>query len=208
MSTSTSGTTTRDSLSLELIGTIGRLQVQTVSLKIGARPHSGYDPAGIRSVPALRIDDGGVTGIDDEELADVHHRDHPHTKHRGENGVSIGFTGHYVAMRERFPLVSDGIAGENILVDAPGVFTPEALGSEVVILAGGGKVVLRDVQFAPPCVEFSKFCNGYPLERKADPVIAETVRFLSNGVRGYYATLAPGPAVTVRLGDPVYRRRT
>ena len=94
-------TASLDADRLEPIGPIVRLQVQTASLKCGEKPHRWYDPAPILSVPALRLDSGGVTGVDGEgrDVSDVHHRDHPQSKFRSENGVSVGFSGHYARMR-------------------------------------------------------------------------------------------------------------
>lgn len=194
---------------LELLGTIVRLQVQTSSLKCGERPRRWYNPEFIRTVPALRLDDGGVTGLDGEEIADVHHRNHPRTKWRGENGVSVGFTGHYALMRERFgPHLTDGIAGENILVDAHREFAEDEVAGGIVIVSRNGSIALEAVQHAPPCVELSKFCAGYAVERRADATITEALQFLNHGLRGFYATLADGSPSPVRiaLGDAVYRR--
>lgn len=193
-----------------LIGTVVLLQVQTASLKQGEKPRRWYDPGGIRTVPSLRLDEGGVTGLDPDLVPDVHHRDHPHSKNRGDNGISIGFTGHYAAMRERYSHLTDGIAGENILVEAHGVFRPGDLGPDVVIETAGGEIHLRDVAWAPPCVEFSKFCNGYNVDQRADKVITETIQFLSDGMRGYYATFdATGSTgIVIAPGDRVYRLAT
>src|SRR5215216_4561414 len=105
---------------MRFLGSIVRLQVQTVSLKVGTAPQRRYDPAGICAVPTLELNYGGVQGwtADNEPLTDVHHRDHPASKNRGgENGISLGFTSHYQEMRDRFDdHLIDGIAGENILV--------------------------------------------------------------------------------------------
>jgi hypothetical protein len=60
---------------------------------------------------------------------------------------------------------------------------------------------------APPCVEFSKFCNRYPHDRRADTTIAETVRFLGDGLRGFYAELGSPTEAAVSVGDKVYRIR-
>ena len=195
---------------LELIGPIVRLQVQTSSLKQGERPGSWYDPSPIRSVPRVHIDEGGVTGFDGVPVPDVHHRTHPHSRFRGENGVSIGFTGHYERMRARFgDHLADGIAAESILVQSERVLSESDFRDGVVILTANGPVELSAVQSAPPCVEFSRFCAGYDLDRKSDRAITETLQFLDHGMRGFYATLAegfPSPAA-IALGDHLYRRR-
>jgi GrpB-like predicted nucleotidyltransferase (UPF0157 family) len=105
---------------LELLGRVVRLQVQREKIKTGEKADERYTPyEHLLPVAALRIDSGGVTGITEsgEHVPDVHHRDHPRSRFRGENGVSLGFTGHYAAMRERFGShLVDGIAAESILV--------------------------------------------------------------------------------------------
>ena len=197
----------------ELIGPIVRLQVQTRSLKRGERPRSWYDPAAIRSLKAVRIDAGGVIGIDDAtggDVGDVHHRDHPASKHRGENGLSLGFTSHYERMRDRFgDHVSDGVAGENIIVATDRIIGAEELDHGVVIATGDGAALLESVDIAKPCAEFSKFCAGYAPDQRPDSVITETLQFLYNGTRGFYVTYRQSAPHRIELsvGDLVYRRR-
>jgi hypothetical protein len=193
---------------LELLGPIVRLHVQTASLKQGEKPHRWYDPAAIRSVPELLLDDGGATGFDGGPIADVHHRSNPHAKFRGDNGLSVGFTGHYARMRERFgELLVDGIAGENILVDAGQVFSEDDLAGGLVVVGNGRQATIGEVVVAAPCVEFSKFCAGYDRNRRPDLVITETLRFLHQGMRGFYATLAGSAPARIAVGDMVYLRR-
>lgn len=194
-----------------LIGPVVRVQVQRSSLKLGERPHRWFDPGPITAVAALRVDDGGVAGFDADggEIADVHNRVHPQSKNRGENGVSIGFTSHYAQMRERFgERLTEGIAGENILVRAVHVLGADDLAGGIVIVTNDGEVVLEHVIVAAPCVEFAKFASGYMAEDKVDRHITEAVDFLHRGMRGFYATFAASraqPAV-IRPGDLVYRR--
>jgi hypothetical protein len=190
------------------IGSIVRLQVQTAPLKHGEKPHRWYEPAAIRRVPELLLDDGGATGFDGEPIADVHHRGNAHAKFRGDNGLSIGFTGHYARIRERFgEFLADGIAGENILVDAGRVFSEDDLAGGLVIVGGGRQVAIGQVVVAPPCVEFSRFCAGYGPDRQSDRVITETLQFLHEGMRGFYATLAGASPARIAVGDMVYMRR-
>ncbi len=198
---------------LELIGPIVRLQVQTRSLKRGERPRSWYDPAAILSLNVVRIDAGGVTGIDDasgDDIGDLHHRDHPASKHRGENGVSLGFTSHYSRMRDRFGAhLTDGIAGENIIVETDQIVGTDDLDHGVVIVTGDGPVELGSAEIAKPCAEFSKFCAGYAPDQLADSVITETLQFLYDGTRGFYVTYEQGGPrqIELRVGNLVYRRR-
>jgi len=196
---------------LLLLGPLVRLQVQVSPLKGGKRPISWYDPAAITPVPELHLDSGGVTGFDGDAVKhDVHHRDHPLSRYRGENGVSVGFTAHYEAIRSQFgDFLHDGIAGENLLVASDATYTEDAFAGGIVIMTASGPVELTRVEVAPPCVEFGKFCLRYPRDRKADAAVAEAVKFLHQGVRGFYATWKAeggGPSPRIAVGDPVYRR--
>jgi len=196
----------------ELLGPIVRLQVQIAHLKQGEKPHRWYEPAPITSVPHMRIETGGVVGLEGaREIGDVHHRDHDISRNRGDNGISIGFTSHYVLMRNQFGShLADGIAGENILVASERTFTPEELIAGVAIATADGVVPIDEVRVAPPCVEFSKFCLQYPPERTADRDVATALRFLHQGTRGFYATYTLADDVDtptiIATGDLLYRR--
>jgi hypothetical protein len=190
------------------IGEIVRLQVQAASLKVGQAPRRRYDPSPLRVVPALTLDHGGVWGWTEagEAVPDVHHRDHPASKQRdGLNGVSIGFTGHYAAMRARFGgHLADGIAGENILVESNRVLGEDDLGGELVVVTGEGeRVHLGAVLVAAPCVEFARYALRFPEDARPDPTVTEALRFLDDGMRGYYASYR-GPEVRIRVGDRVF----
>lgn len=194
---------------LVFLGSIVRLQVQVAHLKQGEKPHRWYDPGPITAVSALRIEPGGVVGLEGEaEFGDVHHMLHPISRFRGDNGVSVGLTGHYDRMRDRFgDHLTDGVAGENLLVEAERVLTDEDVSRGVVIETATGLVELTAVAGAPPCVEFSRFCAGYGLDRRSDRGITETLKFLNEGMRGFYATLADGQGQPViSVGDTVYLR--
>ena len=87
---------------MEAIGVISRLQVQQAGLKVGQAPRRWYNPGPLLSMPALCLGEGGVSAslAPGERILDVHHQDHPASKNvRGHNGISIGFTAHYDAMR-------------------------------------------------------------------------------------------------------------
>ena len=192
---------------MRLIGTIVRLQVQESSLKVGDKPRR-YDPGPIRSVPALRVSPGGVVGLAEsgESILDVHHHDHPASKNRGgENGISLGFTGHYGEMRRRFgPHLADGIAGENILIEADRQFVVDELAAGVVVEGTAGRrLELRPVIVAAPCVEFSRYALKFPEGTRPDATVTEALRFLDAGTRGFYATYQGEPAV-VEIGARVF----
>lgn len=192
------------------IGAIKQIQIQRSSLKQGQRPYRYYDPAPLQPVERLRLSAGGALAVaGDELLVDVHHADHPDSKNRaGVNGLSIGFTSHYRAMRERFGgHLNDGCAGENILIETDALWTLEALGEELVIECRDRRAVgLDGLVVAAPCVEFSRFAN-----LSADPLssdqLRETLQFLDGGLRGFYLRLARAEGdAEIRAGDRVFAR--
>lgn len=192
---------------MRILGTIVRLQVQASSLKVGDSPRR-YDPSPLQVVHALTVAPGGVIGVTGEPdgLIDVHHQDHPRSKNAGgKNGISLGFTSHYHAMREQFgPHLSDGIAGENVLIELADdhrlVALEELAGG--VLFAGDERspLALERVIVAAPCVEFSRFALRFPDDRKPDATVTEALRFLGNGMRGFYGAYQGEPAV-LRVGD-------
>ena len=188
------------------IGTVVRLQVQESSLKVGAKPRR-YDPAPIHSVPAISLSAAGVVGLAEngESILDVHHREHPTSKNRGgENGISLGFTAHYLAMRQRFGQhLADGCAGENVLIEADRQFQVEELAGGVVVEGTAGtRLELRPVIVAAPCVEFSRYALRFPDDARPDRTVTEALRFLDAGKRGFYATYT-GEPVVVEIGAQV-----
>ena len=191
------------------IGSIKQLQIQRASLKQGQRPQRYYDPAPLLVVDSLLLAPGGVVGLaaDGERIVDVHNASHPSTKNqRGLNGISIGFTVHYQAMRDRCGAhLADGIAGENILVEAERSFTLDDLGEQLAIQCAGGELIyLSNLLVAAPCVEFSQFAAGNG-ERLPAEALKSTLQFLDGGMRGFYAVLADGQAETiVRAGGRVF----
>jgi hypothetical protein len=192
---------------MRVLGTIVRLQVQASSLKVGDAPRR-YDPSPLQVVHALTVTPGGVIGVTGEAdgLIDVHHQEHPRSKNSGgKNGISLGFTSHYDAMREEFgPHLSDGIAGENALIelaDDPRLIAPEELAGGVTFIGDGrSPLALERVIVAAPCVEFSRFALRFPNDRKPDATVTEALRFLGSGMRGFYGAYEGEPAV-LRVGD-------
>jgi hypothetical protein len=191
------------------IGIITRLQVQTTSLKVGERTRRSYDPSGIRDVSKLTITSGGVVGWDSENsrLDDIHHCDHPASKNRGDNAISIGFTSHYDEMRQTYgEHLFDGIAGENILIDQDQLIGEDDLRHGIAIETSGGKLVqLENLIVATPCVEFSRYAMRFPTDQRPDETVTETLQCLNDGMRGYYASYA-GDETEVRVGDRVFIR--
>lgn len=190
---------------------IVRLQVQTEPLKIGRRPLRRYDPASIESVPRLEITPQGVIGLRRGRpgapvdhfgsVIDVHHIDHERSRDRkGTAGVSVMGTGDYAALRARYgDHLTEGIAGETILLDAPDGLAGIDMPTELEVVTATGTITFTNVRVAEPCVEFSRFCLG----QEPSPVVGDEVRQalidLDNGARGYRA-MAVNSGVVV-LGD-------
>jgi hypothetical protein len=196
---------------MRLLGEIVRLQVQVVSLKVGEPNRRRYDPAGIREVSQLLLSENGVEGINETGaiLSDVHNLTHPLSKNRrGTNGISIGFTSHYAAMRDRFGVhLVDGISGENLLVrvdESERIFAEDEFAGGLVVQGSHGDPVrVTNVFVAAPCAEFSRFALRFPDEARPDRTVTEAVQFLDAGMRGFYAAYKGDPA-RVSLGDSVY----
>jgi len=191
------------------IGQIKHVQLQRSSLKQGQRPQRYYDPAPLLLVERLLLAPDGVSAVsaNGEPIIDVHHAGHSETKSRlGMNGISIGFTSHYRAMRDRYGAhLTDGCAGENILIESDQVWSLDQLGAQLVIQrADGQMVVLAGLMVAAPCVEFSHFAH-----LSADPLTADqlraTLQFLDGGMRGFYARLADAQTdAEICAGDRVF----
>lgn len=165
-----------------------------------------YDPAPLHAVPALALSAAGVTGVEGSgaTVADAHHRDHPAGKFNGDNGISILFTAHYAAMRARFgDHLTDGIAGESILVETGESIEPEEAYTGFTIHTADGRTArLEGLRVAEPCVEFTHFSLCCPPDSRSDRRVTEALDFLRGGRRGFYARFS-GEPVTVRLGDTV-----
>lgn len=190
---------------VEQLGRIGRLQVQVARVKRGERPHRWYDPARIRRVPEVLLTEEGVVGRDgDEHLIDNHHVDHPDSRNRGDNGISLGVTGHYRHLRARYgDHLVDGIAGENLILEHETRLALDDLADGLTILADGGRqpVVLAATAPIEPCVEFSRLVVG------AEAEVREPLQSLRGGMRGFKLALVAGGGAPVAEGDPVLRGR-
>jgi hypothetical protein len=144
------------------------------------------------------------TSPDHGTILDVHHRDHPAGKNGGYHDISIVFMPHYQLMRERFgPRAADGIAGENILVEAPRRIWPEDLTGGLLLVTQDGRTAeVEVVKAAEPCVEFTRYLMQRSPDARADPQFLSDLDFLRQGMRGFYCRYA-GEPVIVREGDEV-----
>ncbi len=191
---------------MQKIGTVAFVQVQRYSMKRTVDGDYQYDTNPLMRVDKLWLNDSGISGISDDKtvIVDVHSQAHPESKCRGDNKISFGFLPNYDAMRERFGNhMTDGIAGESILIEVEGKLTDNLLDKQWILeTADGQRVNLASVVVAPPCREFSIFCAQ---ETIAGAELKDTLQFLHNGRRGYYAELADASMTcTVQAGDVLY----
>jgi hypothetical protein len=192
------------------LGTVKLVQVQPNGLIVKTPSGYTYDASRLVRVARLRITQLGIeaTTPNGEYVLDIHHIKHPKKAYDNNDLVSIGFTAHYQAMRDRFgEHMVDGIAGENIIIDYEHEVWPEDLGEQLIIEEGetGRKVQYDVVQFAPPCEEFSHFAADSQDRRLPPAKLKSTLQFLGNGRRGYLLVLSPSQeAASVQPGDRVF----
>jgi hypothetical protein len=185
--------------------------VQRSGLKLANAPEAAhprrFDPAPLVEVPALLLSPDGVLGLieDQEPLIDVHNAGHADSKNAGDNAVSVGFSTHYAAMSARFGAhIADGIAGENIIVASEAAVDEELAARGLAIRTRDGQLVQLDaVRAAEPCVEFTRFALRLADSEPSGQAVTEGLRFLRQGMRGFYASYA-GTAIVLRLGDTVF----
>lgn len=186
----------------ESIGEIVRLQIHRIPIKTKG---ISYDPYGIQEILKASVDSWGMVGWHEGVWAvDVHHKAYPAGRAGGRRPLSVGFTGHYALMANRFNSAPLGIAGENIIVDGP-PFTLDELGAGLVVVASDGtELLLGRPRVAAPCLEFTSFMLGLdtvaPLDEIEDPL-----NDLHDGRRGFIVAADSANApVEISLGDQVY----
>src|SRR5260370_10057521 len=189
------------------IGQIKQVQIQRAALKQGQKPHRYYDPSPILVVEKLVLTPKGVLGVtaNGEQLVDVNNADHPASRNEGANGISVGFTGNSQAMRKKFGAhLTDGCAGENILVELAEAIRLEALGERLAIQSqeNGQWAYLERLKVAAPCVEFSHYALKEFMPVPAE-MLRETLIFLGDGRRGFYATFTSEEPLTLPARDRV-----
>ncbi|TAM62426.1 hypothetical protein EPN52_00630 [bacterium] len=166
------------------LGVVVRLQIELNRIKENS--DSRYRDELIRRVERLHVAPAGVLApVGDAFVVDVHHATHPHSRSNGTNHLSIGFTGHYRAMQERFgPHVTLGIAGESVVVERAGRTTLADLGGELLFeLANGERLGVTGLAVMHPCAPFTRFCLRTSQPPAAD--LKAGLRFLDDGMRGF-----------------------
>lgn len=195
---------------LNLLGYVKLTQLQPTGLIVNTPSGEFYDPSRRLVVDSLQISPLGIEAItpDGEHMLDIHHIDHPDKKYDNDDLVCIGFSSHYAAMRARFgEHMIDGIAGENIIIQAEKEIWPEDLGQRLGFESSetGDITFLDVVKFAAPCEEFSHFAAQSQHQRLPAAELKATLQFLGNGRRGYLLVLSDGqePAI-VQPKDRVF----
>lgn len=198
---------------MEKIGIIEQLQIQQNPLKIQDNEKTiVYDPSSIMVLQEIRLTTFGIVGILDflnKEMAylDVHHLRHPQSRFRGDNKISIGFTGHYQRMRQEFGArPRDGTAGENIIIQRDRLVSPGELGQRLAVRSRNhdSVIYLSDIKPIPPCEPFVRYARG--LSALSAQETQSALKLLSGGLRGYYAEVESAvEEAVVRVGDTVYR---
>jgi len=180
------------------------LQIQTRPLKPGRPPYREYLPAGLQRVDRLLVSERGNRGEwtddwGDHSAIDVHHQDHPQSRDRkGRGGISVLGTGDYIRLRERYgPHLLDGVAGESVLVDAPGGLAQADFPTAFSIRTPSGMINFHLGRVADPCVEFSRFCLREPGSTEVSDAVRKALIDLDDGHRGYRAAATGSGLITV-----------
>ena len=191
------------------LGIVKLVQIQPNGLIIDTPNGDFYDATRRVEVDCLLVTPLGIEAIlpTGETVLDIHHIHHPDKAYK-DDLISIGFTSHYAAMRERFgDHMQDGTAGENIIIECDREIWLDDLGQQVVIenAETGGQTLLDILRIAKPCNEFSHFAANSQHQRLPADELKSTLQFLNHGRRGFLLALADGQEnVTVKVGDRVF----
>ena len=189
-----------------MVATVLRLQVQTAPLKQRPAGSGPYDPGPLLAVGALDVGPTGCSArVGGTVVPDVHSAGHPQSRHvRGVNGLSVLPRAHYAHLRSRYgPHLADGVAGENLLVDAGRLrLTAADLAGPLLLETDQGDVTVDGVLAAAPCVEFARYVLGRDAG-DLGPEVEAALDDLDRGVRGFY--LRVHGHGTVRAGARLLR---
>ncbi|MEM7094820.1 MAG: hypothetical protein AAF567_17580 [Actinomycetota bacterium] len=191
------------------LGPVVLVQVHIDRMVNGGR----YEHEKIVEVDALWLGPDGLIGQrGDEQLVHAHHRLHPN-KTRADNRkkflparlLSIGFTGHYDQMVERFGEAPIGCAAEDVVVEHAGVVSLDDLRGGVQLRRGDRVIALDGAAVAKPCVPFTKYLLQD--QDAADDIVAPNRASLDDGIRGFLFGLADqSETVDVAVGDTLWVR--
>ncbi len=190
------------------LGKVKLVQVQPSGMVIDTPAGHFYDVTRRVEVDSLIITPLGIEAdlANGEHVLDIHHIHHPNKAYK-DDLVSIGFTSHYAAMRERFgEHMQDGTAGENIIIEYDQEVWLDDLGQQVAIenAKTGHQTRLDILRIATPCNEFSHFAANSQHQRLPADELKNTLHFLNHGRRGFLLALADSQAsATIQVGDRV-----
>ena len=191
------------------IGKIIQLQVQQEALKKGEGPDRYYDVGGILVVPAARLSSDGVTGLlGEREIHDVHHSQHPRSKHRQSSAISFNASQNYDRISHQFEFEKIiGYGGENIVIELVEGFDLAGIIEEpdIAFLVGtknGLQGMMTGIKVAKPCVPFSEYVLNRDTKPSAE-LIKDTLQFLDDGMRGYYCSWE-GESLVVEPGYGIF----
>ncbi|MEM9652553.1 MAG: hypothetical protein AAGA65_10675 [Actinomycetota bacterium] len=184
------------------LGTIVKCQVSAQGLIQEKR----YIDSDIIDATELHLSADGVVGwCDGRAVLNHHHRLNPRLRTwKPHRLLSIGFTGHYNAMADRFGDAPVGCAAENIIVDLDEVVALDDVSRGLQVrTAAGEHIDLEGATVAKPCVPFTKYLLND--QDANDETVAPNRAFLDNGIRGFVMGLANHiEPVTIRPGDEVW----
>jgi MOSC domain-containing protein YiiM len=185
------------------IGKVVRLQVQREPLKASGV----YEPRYLLSVERAVVGAAGMLGREgDAWVVDAHHTSHPRARGGGNRALSIGFTGHYAAMEDRFGSVAYGVAGENVIVAGQPLRMSDISGGLLVRRSDDEEYELRTPRPAAPCREFTSYLLRAPhvLDRSE---LQDEFEFLSEGTRGFIVDVSHLAELhQIALGDTMLAR--
>jgi len=191
------------------LGKVKLVQIQPSGMVINTGSGKYYDVTRRVEVDSLVITPLGIEAVlpTGERVLDIHHINHP-DKAYSDDLVSIGFTSHYAAMRERFgDHMQYGTAGENIIIHYDREVWRDDLAEQVGFENSqtGERTLLDIVRIATPCVEFSHFAAHSQHQRMPAAELKSTLQFLNNGRRGFLLALADGEgSALIQAGDRVF----
>lgn len=170
-------------MSHTFLGPIVKCQVSAQALIRDGR----YLDDDIVDAQELHLSPDGVVGwCDGRAVLHHHHRLNPRRRvWRPKRLLSIGFTGHYDAMSDRFGSVEFGCAAENIIVQHSAIVTVDDLAAGIQIRSEEGEVIvdLEPAAVANPCVPYTKYLLND--EDADDETVAPNRAFLEDGMRGF-----------------------
>lgn len=179
-------------------------EIELLQMQLYAMTGAGvYDLDALIAVDRIRPTPDGFYGrLNNGWVMDRHHRHHPDSRYwHASEVLSFGFTSHYDRMWDLFRPTPLGIAGENVIVDAPSMLTIDDISGGVIIETASGSIEFHAPEIAEPCVEFTRFLTDRP---DADARELKPWREqLRNGVRGYVVGFDGDEPFEVSTGDRV-----